>query len=100
MATGLGLMTGGVLGAFFGARLAARAGDIALPAAFAVVLAAAGLELCVGAAGLGQSSNSPLLSAGLRASTAAVVIRLRSDSSSALGLRRWDWAVAAWPSRC
>jgi uncharacterized protein len=71
---GIGLMVGGVIGAFFGARIAARASDQALRAAFAVVLAAAGVELCLDAAGIGPSGNSPLLSAGVRASTAAVVI--------------------------
>lgn len=73
MTTGTGLMIGGVLGAFFGARIAARASDQALRAAFAVVLAVAGVELCLGAAGIGPSSSSPLLSAGLRGNTAAVV---------------------------
>jgi uncharacterized protein len=89
MTTGAGLMTGGVLGAFFGARLAARAGEVALRAAFAVVLAAAGLELCAGAAGLGPSSNSPLLGAGLRASTGAVVIL-----TLAIGLVVGAWSAA------
>lgn len=71
----VGLMIGGVLGAFFiGARVAARVSDRALRIAFAVVLAAAGIELCLGAAGIGSSSSSPLLSAGLRADTTAVVI--------------------------
>jgi uncharacterized protein len=73
MTAGIGLMIGGVVGAFFGARIAARASDQALRAAFAVVLAAAGIELCLGAAGIGPSSSSPLLSAGLRADTAAVI---------------------------
>lgn len=74
MTTGIGLMIGGVLGAFFGARIAARASDQTLRIAFAVVLAAAGIELCLGAAGIGPSSSSPLLSAGLRHDTTAVVV--------------------------
>jgi uncharacterized protein len=74
MTTGIGLMIGGVVGAFFGARIAARASDQALRAAFAVVLAVAGVELCLGAADIGLSSSSPLLSAGLRADTTVVVI--------------------------
>jgi uncharacterized membrane protein YfcA len=74
MTAGIGLMIGGVLGAFFGARIAARASDRALRAAFAIVLAAAGIELCLGAAGIGPSSSAPLLSSGLRANTTAVVI--------------------------
>jgi uncharacterized protein len=71
---GIGLMIGGVVGAFFGARIVARAGDQVLRAAFAVVLSVAGIELCLSAAGVGPSSSSPLLSAALRTNTAAVVI--------------------------
>lgn len=86
---GIGLMTGGVLGAFFGARIAARASDRALRAAFAVVLGAAGVELCLDAAGIGPSSGSPLLSAGVRASTAAVVIL-----TVAIGVVVGAWSAA------
>lgn len=74
MTTGIGLMIGGVLGAFFGTRIAARASDQTLRAAFAVVLCATGIELCLGAAGIGPSSSSPLLNASLRGDTTAVVI--------------------------
>jgi uncharacterized protein len=74
MTTGVGLMIGGVVGAFFGAQIAARASDQTLRTAFAVVLAAAGIELCLGGAGIGPSSSSPLLSAGLRGDTTAVVV--------------------------
>jgi uncharacterized protein len=73
MTAGAGLMIGGVAGAFFGARLAARASDRALRTAFAVVLAVAGTELCLDAAGVGPSSGSALLGAGVRAEVAAVV---------------------------
>jgi uncharacterized protein len=86
---GAGLMVGGVLGAFFGARIAARASDQALRAAFAVVLGAAGIELCLDAAGIGPSSSSPLLSAGVRASTAAVVIL-----TLAIGVVVGAWSAA------
>lgn len=71
---GAGLMVGGVLGAFFGARIAARASDQALRTAFAVVLAVAGVELCLGAAGVGPSSGSPLLGAGPRHDVTVVVL--------------------------
>lgn len=74
MTTGVGLMIGGVSGAFFGAHIAARASDHILRVAFAVILAVAGVELCLGAVGIGPSSSSPLLSAGLRADTTVVVI--------------------------
>lgn len=87
--TGVGLMIGGVLGAFFGARIAARASDQALRAAFAVVLAAVGIELCLGAAGIGPSSSPPLLSAGLRANTTAVVIL-----TLAIGVVVGAWSAA------
>lgn len=73
MTTGVGLMIGGVAGALFGARIAARAGDQALRIAFAAVLAAAGTELCLGAVGIGPSSTSPMLDAALRHDTVAVV---------------------------
>ena len=68
-----GLMAGGLLGALLGARVVAGASDLALRTTFAVVLAAAGAGLCLEAAGIGPSSGSPLLSAGLRSSTVAVV---------------------------
>lgn len=87
--TGIGLMIGGVIGALFGARIAARASDQALRVAFAVVLAAAGIELCLGAAGIGPSSSSPLLSSGLRADTTAVVIL-----TLAIGLVVGAWSAA------
>jgi uncharacterized membrane protein YfcA len=86
---GAGLMIGGVAGALFGARIAARASDQALRTAFAVVLAAAGIELCLGAAGVGPSSGSPLLSAGLRADTAAVVML-----TLAIGVAVGAWSAA------
>jgi uncharacterized protein len=71
--TGAGLMAGGLFGAFAGARIAARASDQALRLAFAAVLAAAGVELCLSAAGIGPSGRSPLLPAGLRDGTVAVL---------------------------
>jgi uncharacterized protein len=73
LTTGAGLMAGGVAGALLGARIAARASDRALRVAFAVVLAAAGTELCLGAAGIGPSSRSPLLPGQVRADLAAVI---------------------------
>lgn len=89
MTAGAGLMGGGVLGALFGARFAARASDRALRGVFAVVLIVAGVELCLGAAGIGPSSGSPLLGAGLRANTAAVVI-----VSLAIGVVVGAWSAA------
>src|SRR5579875_1357727 len=82
-------MAGGVLGAFSGARIAARASDRALRAAFAAVLAVAGIELCLGAAGIGPSSSSPLLSAGLRGDAPAVVVLAR-----AIGVIVGAWSAA------
>ncbi|HEY3868469.1 MAG TPA: sulfite exporter TauE/SafE family protein [Actinocrinis sp.] len=73
LTAGAGLMIGGVLGALFGARIAARASDQALRIAFATLLTVAGIELCLAAAGIGPTGSNPLLSAGLRADTAAVV---------------------------
>jgi uncharacterized protein len=87
--TGVGLMIGGVVGAFFGARIAAVASDQALRLAFAVVLAAAGIELCLGAAGIGPSSSSPLLSSGLRTDTSAVVVL-----TLAIGIVVGAWSAA------
>jgi uncharacterized protein len=72
--TGIGLMIGGVLGAFFGARLVARVHEQVLRSAFVAVLALAGIELCSGAAGVGPSSSSPLLGPGVRSDTTAVVL--------------------------
>jgi uncharacterized protein len=72
LAVGAGLMAGGVAGAFLGARFAARAGDQTLRVVFAAVLAVAGIELCLGAAGIGPSSGSPLLPGPVRADAAAV----------------------------
>jgi uncharacterized membrane protein YfcA len=89
MTVGIGLMIGGVLGAFFGARIAARASDQTLRVAFAVVLAAAGIELCLGAAGIGPSSSSPLLSASLRHDTTAVVVL-----TLAIGVVVGAWSAA------
>jgi hypothetical protein len=73
LTAGAGLMIGGVTGAFLGARIAARAGDLALRIAFAAVLAVAGAELCLAAAGIGPSSSSPLLPAAVRADVPAVL---------------------------
>jgi uncharacterized protein len=86
---GVGLMAGGILGAFLGARMAAWASDQALRAAFAAVLAAAGVELCLGAAGIGPSAGSPLLSAGVLASTSAVVVL-----TLAIGVVVGAWSAA------
>jgi uncharacterized protein len=71
-AVAVGLMVGGVAGAFLGARIAARAGDQALRVAFAAVLAVAGTDLCLGAAGVGPSGGSPLLPGAVRGDAAAV----------------------------
>jgi uncharacterized protein len=89
MTAGTGLMIGGVAGALFGARVAARASDQALRAAFAAVLAAAGLELCLQAAGLGPSGRSPLLGAAVRSDTAAVVV-----ITLAIGIIVGAWSAA------
>jgi uncharacterized protein len=89
MTTGTGLMIGGVAGALLGAQLAVRASDQALRAAFAAVLAAAGLELGLQAAGLGPSGRSPLLGPGIRADTIAVVVL-----TLAIGIVVGAWSAA------
>jgi uncharacterized protein len=86
---GIGLMAGGVVGAFFGARIAARASDQALRTTFAVIQFVAGVELCLDAAGAGPSGGSALLSPGVRASTAAVVVL-----TVAIGVVVGAWSAA------
>jgi uncharacterized protein len=72
-AVAVGLMAGGVAGAFLGARLAAQAGDRSLRVAFAAVLSVAGIELCLSAAGVGPSTGSPLLPAAVRGDAVTVL---------------------------
>jgi uncharacterized protein len=85
----IGLMAGGVLGASFGARIAAKASDRSLRVAFCVVLTVGGVELCLGAAGFGPTSGSPLLSHGLRTYLAAVFVL-----TLAIGLVVGTWSAA------
>lgn len=87
--TGIGMMIGGLAGAFIGARLVARVSERALRRIFVVVLVAAGLKLLLDTLGVVPATGPVVLQPGIVIHTGLVVA-----ISVAVGVIVGAWSAA------
>jgi len=87
--TGIGMMIGGLAGAFIGARLVARVSERALRRIFVVVLMAAGLKLLLDTLGVVPATGPVVLQPGIVVHTGLVVA-----ISVAVGVIVGAWSAA------